>query len=414
MVRRRLPLVIAFCGAAVVTSLLLSVLSSEKYEASAALFYRSKEITRINESRQDLQAFGSPAPPFPFKVINRTLEEIITSRPVLDPVVEKFGLDVRSPPENVSWFTRTIRTAKSIARETMRTVKALLKHGRPIPVDRHEEALRGLAKGIRISNYESYIYVVSYRDKDKRLAAPILDAVVDEVVHWLRQHEHGPNKSELERLDRLIAEKEDAIRSYRDEKDHLLTESRLASVSLEIENGAARLSKLKLERSLKENQIRKLRTEIEAVNAALDEHAKSKYLQAGNYDALQRKKIDLTVSLQGLVAQQQDLSSQVEEMTAQNLTLPALQSQVDKLDENITIATRDLVQLNDAYQQLAVRSQDDAVEIVVMYSAVVGEAPVSPIIIYRVLLTLFLAVPAAAGVAVVATYMESMSGGNRE
>ena len=73
LLKRQKGFIIVFCLSAIITSLALTYVFSEKYKAGTTIFYRDQEVTRLKA--QDTEAFGSPLPAPPFKVIGNTLQE---------------------------------------------------------------------------------------------------------------------------------------------------------------------------------------------------------------------------------------------------------------------------------------------------------------------------------------------------
>ena len=79
--------ILIFCLSAMLTSLALTYFFSEKYVAGTSIYYHPIETSILQG--KETQAFGSPAPIPPFKVIIQTLRDIVKSDTILVPVVKK-------------------------------------------------------------------------------------------------------------------------------------------------------------------------------------------------------------------------------------------------------------------------------------------------------------------------------------
>jgi len=404
--------IIVFSGAAAVTALALTYVVSERYEAEAMLFYRPQEVTRF--AGKAVQAFGSPVPQAPFKVISRTMEEVLTSEAILRPTVEILSLDHEPKTYEGAWYVAMYRRAKDWAFEVAGKAWSLLKFGRIIEPDPTEKAIARLRSHTRLRNRDSYVFELRVRHKRPELAAAIANEIASRMVDWLNQQDAAPSEQRIERISRLIATKEHEISKLRQAKEEMLERERVASVSLEADRATTRLHDLTQERLRTDAEITKIRAEIESVRGRQIEVQDIERISNGRLvDAISPEVAHRIVSnkqlseiqLNGLIAKRNTLSTQIADLEKHVTLLPTLQSEVDRVTQQLEVASLDLLQLRTDLQEAKLRQSSARGELRLLSEARIPLDPVSPIKIYHTGLALSLALVLSIGLTIAFTLL---------
>lgn len=398
---REKAFVLVFVGSAVAMSLILTYVASEKFEAGTTIFYRPQSVWSTRPSKAE--SFGSPMPTPPFKVIGRTLQEIARSNAVLGPVVLELGLHIDPPKDyaGLPWYSRFYRQTKDFVKEYGHRGWMYLKHGRIPAEDAFQNAVKELRGNIRIVNEDSYVFILIARDKNPERAGRIVEGVANGLVQWLHNQEQNPGETRRARLDELLAEKNHEISRYRGEIEELLLRNDIASVDDEQARALERWSELELERVKVGSQIEQLRAEIAGIDAKLATEklpaSRTERLRAEDYHNLRSAKTTAEIDLAGHEASHASLKVSVAALRDRLQELPAVATAQRRLEFKIQEIERDVLGLRDAYQEAAVRATGQQSEAHVIHRPVVPTAPVAPIKIYHVGLSLLLSLSLAVG-----------------
>ncbi len=183
--RHRHALLLFFCSA-IVSSLAITFIFSEKFRAATLIVCRPTDTIEVqpNAVVPDKTALGFPVPTVPFQAVGATLERVGKSERVLRRVVESLGLDQPRQNTNVgiSWY---FVEGKSKVKEWMGNAWDVLKFGRVIKEDPTTAAIIGLMKYVTIEAREDYTSTLIVVDNDPDRAALIVDelgrVLVDEI-----------------------------------------------------------------------------------------------------------------------------------------------------------------------------------------------------------------------------------------
>ncbi|MFQ5511456.1 MAG: hypothetical protein ACE5EO_06360 [Candidatus Krumholzibacteriia bacterium] len=386
--------IIVFCLSAVLSSLALTYVFSERYVAATNIYYRPLERSLLRQ--KDTEAFGAPAPAAPFKVIIQSLQDITRSEVILRPVVEELGLDVPIVVEHPPGLRGLYPRAKDFAKGLMSDIRNLAKYGRIIEEDPTVLAIKGLGNNISLSTTkDSYIYVLSVKDKYPQRAAMIVDTAGRYLVEWLREQDQNPAEMRYVQLQAQLDEKEVEIKKFRDERQALLEDNDYVAVDEEMADGVKSLYAM-------EQDVVELDAEIEEKHKKLEElderirAQKSAEAQIDPKDVkrLESERLFLEIELEGLMAKRGVQRASLTRLRIRLQNLLALQKQVDNLDMQIEATTRDHLHLKDLYVEALSQANSGESEIKVLHAAHVSARPVQPIKVYHValsaLLSLFL------------------------
>jgi len=107
LVWSRRHLILTFCLSASLTSLVLTYVFSEKYEAYTTILYRPQEAVSFRPKVQE--ALGFPPPLVPLETIGNTVEQVAKSDASLAEIVRTLRL--RSAPKRTSPGSRGLSAA---------------------------------------------------------------------------------------------------------------------------------------------------------------------------------------------------------------------------------------------------------------------------------------------------------------
>jgi uncharacterized protein involved in exopolysaccharide biosynthesis len=383
ILRRQRSFVAIFTGSAMLTALLLTYAFSEKYEAATAVFYRPQEITRLKA--QQPQAFGSPVPAPPFKVIGKTIEEMILSEIVLGHVVDRLNLDEDNKVYEGPWYSRFYEMTKDFVKEQGENIWTILKYGRLIEAEPRQSAIRGLRKNIKIKSEDSYVFYLIVRDKYPERAAAIVDAVADELVNWLRYKEQDPMSFRRQRLEQVLSDKDQQIADYRAKILELLNNNGTSSVAYELQEGNERLSQLELERISTLSLLSNYQSELVAIGEKLKQknNPRQRDIQVEDFRRLVSQEISMQIEIQGAQAKYDAIEEEIGKLQVRLQQLSAAEIALKALSTNLETVSRDYVLINDALQEVIVRESSIDSEVGILHNAVVPSTPISPVKIYH-------------------------------
>ena len=389
VLKRQLPFVIVFTLSAIFTSLALTYVASEKFEAATTIFYRPVEVTRLKT--QDAQAFGSPVPAAAFEVIGKTIEEVLHSYNILEKVVARLHLDekVIEDYSGEPWYIRYYEEAKDWILDQGDIIWAYMKYGRLIEEDKKQSAINKLNENIDIEIDDSYISYIKVIDKNNIRAAAIVDALAEEMVEWLQDKERVPLTYKKQRLLDALTEKQAEIDTYRDATLSLLSENAVSSISEELEQGNIRLSNLEISRINILAEIANFTKQLKEVQNKLKQQGSEKAsegvrIQADDFKRLTSEEIDISINLEGARAKYAASIEEIGKLKNRLSLLTEVDNKYQRIQANLSTVTRDHVLTNDAFQEVIVREHSIYSEIGVLHKAVVPMEPVTPIKIYHV------------------------------
>jgi uncharacterized protein involved in exopolysaccharide biosynthesis len=407
--------IIVFIVTALITSLALTYVFAEKYESSTAISYRVQEVTRFRA--QQNEAMGSPAPQAPFKVIGTTLQEVLVSDAVLRDVVLALRLDqkpaqVRTGP----WYKVWYETTKDWLREYGGYAWQLLKYGRLIDDEPVASAIAELRSNVKVTNRDSYIFNLAVRDRYPDRAARIVDHMSGVLANWLLEFDRQPGRYRADQLRVLLDQKGTELARRRKEVETLLTDNRVSSVQQDGDRLTEHLFSLQLEVSRLTSDIARSKTRLGTIDTKL--LVKQRMLGASSSGAgtapaapgetfenippddfkrLASERVFNDLEVKSLIAKRDALQGTADELSARLRKLPAVQNRYDTLKMELAALEREFTQINDGYQEAAVRATSPVSEVRVLHPALVPTNPVAPIKIYHVLLAVALGLPLAIG-----------------
>jgi uncharacterized protein involved in exopolysaccharide biosynthesis len=410
--RRQKSFIAIFVTSAILTSLALTYVASEKYEAGTTIYYRPADVTRLKGS--DTQSLGSPVPAPPFKIIGNTLQDIALNQALLEEVVLELNLHERPPAyeEDSPWYTVAFERSKELAKQWAGFAVQILKHGRALEEAPLANAMANLGANIAITSDDSFVFKLKVRDSVPERAARIADTVSEKLVVWLRDQERHPGSQKEEQLGELIDAKKEEIRRLRARMRISLGENELVSPAEETEAAIRGLSDLELERVKLESEIEEQQTRLAELSERMGWSREvpraaggdDRYIQPDDFTRLASERLFTEIDLAAKRARYESLEVSIAKLRRQLERHPAIQAEVDELTTLIVTAEREFMLLSDSYEEAAVRATELRSEGRVLHAASIPTSPVAPIKVYHVSLSATLSLVLSVGLVYLLTF----------
>lgn len=414
--------VIAFCVSTILTSLALTYIYSEKYVAATTLLFRPQNVTEIGQ--KETLAFGAPLPVPPFDLIYDNLQILVQSEPVLFPVIHELGLNLEETVEfSGPWYRRTYLHIKEGLKKFKEDAWSILKHGRIIKDDPDSAALTGLRDHLQLINHNSFVFYLSFMDKDPVRAARVVDAVAERVVDELVKREQNLGNQRYQQQQDLRTAKEQQIIRVQREIQALLQSNHTASVKLETEHSEEELFQLIVQRTKLDGKLSQARARLNAIQQHLVKNAQarsevieqrrvnrgspSRVLAADDYQRLESDRVATEIELDAINGELKTINSAISIVNNRLAVLPEVQRQYDQLKQDLETAQRDLIAIADPQLEAKVQANNATSEIVVAHKARVPSVPVTPIKVAHVSLAAGLAFCISFGVAYIVAFAQS-------
>jgi len=409
--RRQKAFIIVFVVSAALSSLLLTYIASEKYEAGLTLFYRPQSVTSLGIKSDTQEAFGSPVPPAPFKIIGNTLRDAVTSDKILRPAV--IELHLADPPDYSGdpWYSRWYSETKDALQDYVGKAWQLLKYGRIIERDRVTVMQNKLAQDIDIQSVDSYVFTLTARYKRPKLTAALVDRLGNRLVEWLREEDRSGGKARKEQLGLLMQGVGHDSQELRDEWQTLLAQNDLVNVSEETKQGVEQLSGLQVERIKVEGDIKAGQRRLNEIESRLELKGKATgggvraYIQPEDFKKLASEKLFAEIDQQGLIERRKTLDTSIAALEKKLRELPNVQVRLDQLNTQISSLDRGYTLLSDRYNEAQMNATEEHAEAKVLHAARVPEEPASPIKVYHVGLSLMLALLLGVGLVYLLSFL---------
>ena len=469
LVRYR-TLIVMFCGAAVLTSLLLTYVVSEKYRATTTILYQPNEPVTFRPKTQD--ALGFPMPLVGLESIGSTLEDILKSDALLEQVVAELHLDQKRPVTG-NWLRRSYQAAKDQFKEVRTDAWQLLKYGRVLPKNAFWDAVTGLRENVSLKRTpKAYTFELEVVDTDPERAAKIVDAISRDLASLVAATDTRAARDAQHKLGSHLEQTERDLMRIRAEIDAVKSGAHVASLDEELTLKLKNVSGFEQEMAAAENDLHSLNSERIAVKEELDSqpqailysstksdnpvvdkvrnelasleveragllesmtpnHPKVKALDARIAEArnkllheqptqvsaessginevrqkLLAKKFDIESQIAALSAKQRALAATVQAQYGQARYLSSNEGRLRAAQLELTAAEKNYELTNEAYEEARLAEANASTEVVVLNAAAVPRAPILPIKIYHVGATLLLSMFLGIGFAFLSDYFD--------
>jgi uncharacterized protein involved in exopolysaccharide biosynthesis len=408
--KRHKSFILVFTLSAALSALALTYIYSEKYEGETTILFKPTEVSRLRDQDYTEEAFGAPLPQAEYKVIGKTIEDLTSSKALLEPVVTKLKLDVPDSrvytgPFYYVWY----KEAKDYVNDEAKDVWSFLKYGRVIEKTNLEAAIGTLKDDITIDNKDSYVFDLKVRDKHQERVAAVTNTVADELVLLLQRNEQQRASLRSTEIQRLMDAKRAEISSFQKGIADTLNSNGVVSVSQETEKDVYRYSELALAEQNTEADLHNAEATLQSYDQRLGEQSASasdangahRGLQADDFKRLSSERLEAQVTLAGLNAKRASLDASLRELSATTQRLASLQVTNDNLSNRVEQSQRDYALLTDAYQEALLQEQQNPANLAIQSRAIEPTAPAEPVKLYHISLAASLAVLLSVGLSFV-------------
>ena len=401
LVARHRVMIAIMCVSAALTSLALTYVLTERYEASALVLVRPQEQIRLVGGPTDKQTLDFPLPQVvPFEAMARTFGEVIRSAAVVEPVVKRLGLD--QPKVETVWWKRL----KTWTKNRLSDAWALLKYGRIEQKDPTADAIETVQTFLRVDpTKDTYVFEIGYLASDPGVAAAVVNAAADVFVDYNRKLYRAEKSRETEFVAQQLAESEAALekaraplREFKERNQSVLldrelsdkvaavatTRNDLAQTEADIDSARARIAEL--QRSLRPGGATVMTSDIE--------------------EQIRTKLIATEADLRGLEAKRATLARSIDAATAAIGELPPGQLEHARLLSDVKLAEGTYKFVKQSYDEARIREAEAAPEIRVVSPAVPPVYPKKPLKILYVGTAAAMALAAGIAFAVLLEYLD--------
>ncbi len=394
VLKKQRGFIFIFCLSSILVSVLLTYVTSEKYKSSTNIFYRPQETTvlrlRVSES------FGSPVPNPPYKIINQTIQDIVTSDVILRPVVIKLNLHKKDVPSGNIWWRSFYHRVKEWVTETGADCLSILKYGRIVEEDPVDKAVSRLKKDVSVSSKrDSYILTLTAKDKNPMRVAVIVDEIGENLVAWLKKQNTVLNEHKLVQLRTQLDDKRQELSALWADRTRLLSDKNLASLPQETEKLVKNLYDMDMDNARLKAMIQEKQRKLNELDEQLN--TTKRYLNPDDQKRATSERLFESVELKALLAKQSSLNGSAASVRSRLEGIPDLQKQVEQIDMLIASGVREFQQITDLYTESVQHAVTSQGEIRVLHEAYVPSSPVQPIKIYHVGLAAFLSLIVSTG-----------------
>lgn len=394
---RQKAFIAVFCISVVLSSVTLTYITSEKYEAETMIYYRPVETSVLRQ--KNVEALGAPAPIPQFKVISHTLQNILKSDVILLQVVEQLKLYKKDRVTEGPWIRRMYQSIKDFVEKFREKLFMILKYGRIIEDDEKMKAVRELRKNIYITfSKESYVYTLKAKDKYPERAAKIVDLAGVLLVQWLSEQDYSQVYTRLQFFEKKLMEKAGELSSLFSEWQKMHEKSKFVSIPEESESGVKNRYELEIELARLNAQISKAKEKICELDEGISGKTQ-KYVDPDDYHRMVSERLFENMELNALLEKQKSLEQSFNALKERLQGIPAVQKKMGDIDVQIKTKTREYENLKDLYVEALVDTSAQQSEIEVLHPANVPAEPVQPIKIYHVGVSVILSVLFAGGLA---------------
>jgi len=254
---RHRSLILSFCGAATLSSLMFTYVVSEKYFAATTVLYQPREAVSFRPKTRD--ALGFPMPLVALESIGNTLESVLKSDGVLEHVVRTLHLDVKVPKPAANRWVAMYRDTKDKVKEWRQDAMQLLKYGRLLQLDPTQQAMLTLRSnvGIKRAN-KTYTFEVQAVDPDPARAALIVDTIAKALADFLGEEQVKEARGAREKIEPRLQQSVAEIAGMRTTLEQFKTKSGVSSLPEELSLKLRLVSTLQQELTSAENELRAL------------------------------------------------------------------------------------------------------------------------------------------------------------
>ena len=351
IVARSKYLILTFCGSAALTSLAMTYVMSEKFQAYTTVQYQPTESVSFRPKERD--ALGFPTPLVSLESIGNTLDQMVKSDVALETVVRTLRLDVKRPRPPSNFFVSTFHTVKDTVKEYSGNTWQLLRYGRLIEKNPFAEAVTNLRKNVSTARTaKAYTFQLAAIDSDPATAAKIADLLAATLDDFLEQARLRLAREGREGLAARLRDNEAEIAALRARLDTFKRASKVSSLPEELSLKLKTVAEFQEESARARNELQALqmkRAELDRQLAAQNQLVKFDSTSTQNpvVEEMRLQLAKLEVERSGLLGT----------FTEQHQVVKALDARIDQVraklaTESGSVVSSESTRASDIYQKL--------------------------------------------------------------
>jgi uncharacterized protein involved in exopolysaccharide biosynthesis len=323
-------LIVTFCAASALSSLGLTYVLSEKYQASITVFYQPRENVSFQDKSKD--ALGYPLPLVPLETIANTLEDIVRGDAVLEKTVRMLRLDIQVKKPAANWFIGVIRDLKDDVKEWRENAWQILKYGRLLPKDPVRGAMVRLQADISVKRInKAYTFRLMVLDSDPTRAAEIANTLGALLSDFVVQEQAQTTRETRANIERRLLQASADMQQLRTELEGLKRKTGISSLDEELTLRLKTINGFEEELAKSRNELRSLedrRAELAAQLGRQDSTVKYDSTVADNpvFNQLRMEQARLEVERSGLL----------QEFTPQHAKVKAVEAELAKVLQRLS------------------------------------------------------------------------------
>jgi len=344
-------LLVTFCATAVLSSLALTYVLSEKYQASITVFYQPRETISFQDKSRD--ALGYPLPLVPLETIANTLEDVVQSDAVLEKTVRTLRLDIQAKKPAANWFLGAVRDLKDSLKEWRADAWQVLKYGRVLPKDPVRSAMATLRANISVKRInKAYTFRLVVTDSDPARSAEIANTLGALLADFVVEEQAQTARDTRANVERRLLQASADMQQLRRELEELKRQTGISSLDEELTLRLRTVNGFEEEFAKGRNELRSLedrRAELAAQLGRQDSTVKYDSTVADNpvYNQLRLEQARLEVERSGLL----------QEFTPQHAKVKAVEAELEKVVQRLSqeapkLVSSESTRISEIHQQL--------------------------------------------------------------
>jgi uncharacterized protein involved in exopolysaccharide biosynthesis len=361
-------MIVLLCASAVVNSILITYVVTEKYKASTLVLITPQTEVAVARPTGDKELLNFPVSPVGVstqtETSTKTYSELIKSRPVVERVVRALGLDKPADTSQASLLTAAYRRLRDGLKAAGTRTVQILKYGRVLEGTAFDKAASEVSERIAVApTRNSYVFAIDCVWNDPTLAAAVANETARAFVDLLGEMSKGDAQGALQFIERRLHDGEAE-----------LGEARLALRKFKEQNHSVAFEE---ETAQKIRLLAKLEGSFEKTQSEL----------SGLLDQF----TDENPKVRNVQAQKNRLAESIAARKSELLKLPAAEAQLATLELNVKTNEQVYKFIARQYEDARIREAKKTSDIRVVAPALVPVRPVRPIKIYYAAVALLMA-----------------------
>ncbi len=368
-------MLIVLCGSALITSVLLTYVVPEKYEAKVLVLIKPQERIRFLPNKSAKEVLDFPVNQgVPYDVPSKTYIEVIRSRALVEKIVYDLDLQEKQKRRLANESKGRLERLKERLKEYAEGLVSVLKYGRVEDVDPLEEAVNDVQRGLSLyATKNTVVFEIAYLNDDPQEAADVANAAAQVFIEYISEVDQGQAANSRLSIENQLRERKEelddarlALRAFKEKE---------GTIALDDEYAAT----LKI--------IRDLRTDLERTQVEL----------AGLLETY----TDSHPKVMSLLAERDRLRESLSELESKVEAIPKKEKELRTLELRVRVAEDNFELVGQEHEEARIQQAQSLSEIKIVSPAIPPSNPCRPIKIHYAGTALLLALLAGVGIMVI-------------